>query len=106
MNENQEKGKKEQEEEIPKGILPENIYELTKFFLSALASQVWVYLGLIYNPQTNKITQDLKQAKLGIDCFEFLFNKIRDELKVDETKQLTELLANLQLNFIEKSKLQ
>lgn len=93
----------EENKEALKELMPDNIYDFIRFFLTALVSQSWVYMGLIYNPRDNQITKDLTQAKVAIDCFEFLFNKIKDKLTEKETKELQEILANLQLNFIEKT---
>jgi hypothetical protein len=56
------------------------------------------------NPETKEVNQDLKKAKISIDSIEFLFKQIEDELEVEDKKQLESILANLKMNYVEKSK--
>jgi hypothetical protein len=77
---------------------------LFTWFIGILNGKAWEYLGLMMNPETKEINQDLQKAKISIDSIEFLFEKIKDELGKDDKLQLENLLANLQMNFVEKSK--
>ncbi len=74
------------------------------WFMGILNSKAWEYLGLIINPETKDIKQDLKKAKVSIDSFEYLLNQIRNELNSEEKRQLGDMLANLQMNYVEKYK--
>lgn len=75
---------------------------LFAWFISILNGKSWEYLGLMMNPETKEVNQDLDKAKITIDSIEFLLSKIKNELRKDEKIQLEDLLANLQMNYVEK----
>jgi hypothetical protein len=77
---------------------------LFTWFIGILNGKAWEYLGLMMNPETKEVNQDLKKAKISIDSIEFLFKQIEDELEVEDKKQLDSILANLKMNYVEKSK--
>jgi len=77
---------------------------LFTWFIGILNGKAWEYLGLMMNPETKEVNQDLGKARISIDSVEFLFEKIKDELGEEEKVQLENLLANLQMNYVEKSK--
>ena len=74
------------------------------WFMGILNSKAWEYLGLMMNPETKEINQDLKKAKISIDSIEFLLNQIKDELEAEDKKHIANLLASLQMNYVEKYK--
>ena len=75
---------------------------LFAWFMGILNSKTWEYLGLMMNPETKEISQDLKKAKISIDSIEFLLNQIKDELNTEDKRQIADMLANLQMNYVEK----
>ena len=77
---------------------------LFAWFMGILNSKTWEYLGLMMNPETKEINQDLKKAKTSIDTIEFLLNQIKDELEAEDKKHIADLLASLQMNYVEKFK--
>ncbi len=77
---------------------------LYAWFIGILNGKAWEYLGLMMNPETKESVVDLKKAKISIDSIEFLLNQIHDQLELEEKKQLENLLANLQMNYVEKNK--
>lgn len=77
---------------------------LFTWFIGILNGKAWEYLGLMMNPETKEVNQDLQKARISIDSIEFLFEQIKGELQKDEKVQLENLLANLQMNFVEKTK--
>ena len=81
-------------------MLPLNT--LFVWFMGILNSKTWEYLGLMMNPETKEISQDLKKAKISIDSIEFLLNQIKDELDTEDKRQIADMLANLQMNYVEK----
>ncbi|HNR65611.1 MAG TPA: DUF1844 domain-containing protein [Atribacterota bacterium] len=72
------------------------------WFIGILNGKAWEYLGLMMNPETKEVKQDLKKAKISIDTIEFLLNQIKDELEKEDKRQITDMLANLQMNYVEK----
>ncbi|MFW6148780.1 MAG: DUF1844 domain-containing protein [Atribacterota bacterium] len=77
---------------------------LFTWFIGILNGKAWEYLGLMMNPETKELNQDLKEAKIAIDSIEFLLEKIKGKLEVEDKKQLENILANLQMNYVEKTK--
>lgn len=74
------------------------------FFISTLALQASIFLGHIPNPVTNKIEENLNQAKFIIDTLDMLREKTKGNLTEEETKLLDNLLYELRIQYIEKAK--
>lgn len=101
----EEKKEKEKEEEKEKTEEEANIQNLLKWFISILIGNTWVWLGLVKHPQTQKINKDLPQAKISIDCINFLYKEIESFLSELEKREIRSILAELQINFVNQSKL-
>jgi hypothetical protein len=74
------------------------------FFITTLALQASIALGQVPNPATNKTEEDLTQAKFLIDTLGMLKDKTKGNLNQDETNLLDNLLYELRMKYIEKSK--
>ena len=68
--------------------------------LGIMLNFAYIYMGLVANPATGLVTQDLGKAKLAIDTFEFTVDKLKGILKPQEEKELQRLLKDLKLNFM------
>jgi hypothetical protein len=88
----------------PADLLPSDFYEYLLVMISMCANEAWIYMGLVENPKSKTITKDLTQARLAIDVAAFLLQKLEEAGKASNQKELRELIANLQLNFVEKAK--
>lgn len=101
---NNSEHKPEQEKDDNLKFYPDMLPLTTLFawFMGILNSKTWEYLGLMMNPKTKEISQDLKKAKISIDSIEFLLNQIKDELDTEDKRQIADMLANLQMNYVEK----
>lgn len=77
---------------------------LLSWFISILNGKAWEYLGLMMNPETREINQDLRKAKISIDSISFLYEQIKGELEKEEKVQMENHIANLHMNFVEKTK--
>lgn len=73
-------------------------------FISGLATQSYVHLGLVENPLTKKKEKDLNQAKYLIDILSILEEKTKGNLTKDEQNYLQAFLYNLRMAYIEYSK--
>ncbi len=73
-------------------------------FISSLAMQAFVYLGLMPDPMTQKTQADLVHAKYIIDTLEMLKEKTKNNLTTEENANLEEVLYTLKMKFIELSK--
>lgn len=94
---------KEKKETTPEEIA--TIRDVLLWFIDILVGNTYVWLGLVKHPQTQQLHKDLKQAKISIDCIEFFLNRLEDFLSELEKRELKSILADLQINFVNQSKL-
>jgi uncharacterized protein YjaG (DUF416 family) len=73
------------------------------FFISTLALQASISLGQIANPSTNKIEEDLTQAKFLIDTLAMLKEKTKGNLTQEEDGLLDNVLYELRMQYISKT---
>lgn len=88
------------EQEKPEAKLPVADF---KFFLTTLGMQAWMALGIIQNPVTEKIEENIDQAKFFIDTLEILEKKTKGNLDKEESEFMEHLLYNLRLAFVDKT---
>ncbi|MFH1355067.1 MAG: DUF1844 domain-containing protein [Candidatus Omnitrophota bacterium] len=93
-----EKGKAEE----TKGFIPPEAS--FNFFVTTLSLQATIALGEVPNPATDKKTEDLTQAKFLIDILDMLKEKTKGNLSNEESTLLENLLYELRVQFISKSK--
>lgn len=74
------------------------------FFVTTLALQASISLGQIANPGTNKKEEDLTQAKFLIDTLGILKEKTNGNLTKEESTLLENILYELRLVYVDKSK--
>jgi coproporphyrinogen III oxidase-like Fe-S oxidoreductase len=74
------------------------------FFITTLALQASISLGQIPNPATNQKEEDLTQAKFLIDTLGMLKEKTKGNLITEETNLLENLLYELRMQYISKTK--
>jgi hypothetical protein len=60
-------------------------------------------LGKIMNPLSGKIERDLEQAQATIEMLEMFKRKTTGNLTENETKLLTRLLYELQMNYVDEA---
>jgi hypothetical protein len=76
-----------------------------KYFLSLvmmLASAAWQQLGKIPHPISGKTEKDLKSAQITIDILAMLKDKTKGNVTAEEEKALTNVIADLQLNYADE----
>ncbi len=89
----------EKKEEV---VLP-TIWDILKAFIITLSDNAWRWMGLVVNPITQKPERDMEQARVAIDCVDLLIQKLEGKLSWEETKNFKEILANLQMNFVQQT---
>lgn len=72
-----------------------------KTFVSGLAGQVLINLGLYPNPAAGKPQVDLEQAKYSIDLLQVLKDKMRGNLTDEEAKIIDTMLYDLRMRYVE-----
>ena len=81
-----------------------SVKDMALYNLSVVSSQAWHHLGLVPIPGTGETKVDLEQAKLAIDLYEANLKVMEDSMDSEMVKQLKQALADLQLNYVNKSK--
>ena len=73
-------------------------------FVLSLGSSALVHLGEIQHPDTPEARENMLLARQTIDLLAMLEEKTRGNLTAEETRFLSDLLADLRLKFVEKSR--
>lgn len=73
-------------------------------FILSLASSVQISLGVIPHPVTQQTHMDLTHAKQTIDILGLLEEKTNGNLQPDESGLLKNILFQLRMQYVEKSK--
>lgn len=72
-------------------------------FVSMLATQVLVSLGVMPHPASGKTEKDLEQAQVTIEILEMLEGKTKGNLTKDEETALQQILSELRMAFVRAS---
>lgn len=83
---------------------PLDVAALVAIMIDQLASVSWQKLGLQPDISAGRIVKDLDQAKLAIDAVSALAELIDEKLDDDDRRSMQNLIRDLRLNYIEKSK--
>ena len=74
------------------------------FFVTTLSIQAAIALGAMPNPATQKVESNLNQAKLIIDTLAMIKEKTRGNLNAEEDSLIDNMLYDLRMQYIEKTK--
>ncbi len=98
----QEKRAAEQKQDSRRSNAPAPLPEPSlKTFISGLAGQVLISMGLFENPASGKREADLEQAKYSIDLLQILKDKMRGNLTDEEQKLIDTVLYDLRMRYVE-----
>ena len=97
----QQEKEKFAEEKQEKEQVPQASFAL---FISGLATQSYIHMGLVENPLTKKKEKDLNQAKYLIDILNVFEEKTKGNLTEDEQSYFQSLLYDLRMAYVECSK--
>lgn len=73
-------------------------------FVLSLSHSALMHLGEAPDPDTNQTNVDLPLAKQNIDILVLLEEKTKGNLSGDEERLLAQVLFDLRMRFVEKSK--
>lgn len=68
----------------------------------SLATAAWAQLGKVAHPVTQKVQRDMEQAKVTIDFLRMLSEKTQGNLQPKEKEMLTNVVADLEMNFADE----
>jgi hypothetical protein len=77
--------------------------DFTTFVLS-LGSSALVHLGDMSHPEAGQLAENLLLARQTIDILAMLEERTRGNLTAEEVRFLRDLLADLRLRFVERSR--
>ncbi len=72
--------------------------------VSSLVHSVWISLGKIKNPMTDKVDRNLFAASMNIDMLDMLFKRMDGNLNEQEETYLSRILSELKMNYLEEKK--
>jgi len=73
------------------------------FFVTTIALQASISLGVVANPATGKTEESLPQAKFVIDTLAVLKEKTKNNLTKEESELLENVLYELRVQYIAKT---
>ena len=73
--------------------------------ISSLVHSVWIALGKIKNPMSDKIERNLFAASMNIDMLDMLYKRMDGNLSEQEESYLSHVLSEIKMNYIEEKKL-
>jgi len=82
-------------------VIPKDVATLVKSLVPMMASQAWIFMGKVVNPLQRKVTKDLDQARLAVDCVGALLDQVDRFLTAEERQQMRQMAAELRANFLE-----
>lgn len=82
-------------------VLPKDVSSLVKSLIPMMASQAWIFMGKVVNPLQRRVTRDVEQARLAVDCVTALLEAVDRFLTAEERQQLRQLASELRVNFLE-----
>lgn len=73
-------------------------------FILSLSHSALMHLGEAPDPETNKVQANLTLAKQNIDLLGLIEEKTKGNLTGDEERLLAQILFDLRMRFVERSK--
>ena len=73
--------------------------------ISSLVHSVWISLGKIKNPMSDKIERNLFAASMNIDMLDMLYKRMDGNLSEQEESYISHVLSEIKMNYIEEKKL-
>ena len=78
--------------------------QLFDMLISQSVYGVWIALGKMKNPVTDKTEVDLRSASLQIDMLEMINSRMEASLDENEKQYIDKVLSELKMNFVEEEK--
>jgi hypothetical protein len=79
------------------------VADVVRMTLSLLHDKAWVSMGLLANPATGRVEQDLAEARRAIDVVVDLVKHLEPLAAAEEKREMQVLLSNLRINYVRQS---
>ena len=73
--------------------------------ISSLVHSIWISLGKVKNPMTDKIERNLFAASMNIDMIDMLYKRMDGNLLEQEETYLSRVLSELKMNYLDEKKI-
>lgn len=73
--------------------------------ISSLVHSVWISLGKIKNPMSDKLERNLFAASMNIDMLDMLYKRMDGNLSEQEESYISHVLSEIKMNYLEEKKL-
>jgi len=83
---------------------PLSVYDVLVVMTDQLAALAWQKLGLQPDPLTGKVDKNMEEAKVAIDLTSHLASFVQPRLDEEDKRQMHNLIRDLRINYVEKSK--
>ncbi len=80
-----------------------DVYGLLRLFVSMMAEQAWINLGLQTAPGKTETEARLPEARVAIDTLQFLRQQLEQSLEDSEKRELDRMISTLQVNYIQRT---
>ncbi len=70
--------------------------------IASLEHSVWMSLGKVKNPATDKIERNLYAAAMNIDMIDMLYKKMQGNLSEQEEGYIGRILSELKMNYVDE----
>ena len=70
--------------------------------IASLEHSVWVSLGKVKNPATDKIERNLYAASMNIDMIDMLYKRMEGNLNEQEDAYIGRILSELKMNYVDE----
>ena len=90
-------------EEFMKAFAKVPVMDLIIRDINEFIQKAWMNMGLVPPFGEKEPVINMEDAKLAIDCVEFLTGKLDEKIPEEGLKELKRVLADLQINFVKKS---
>ncbi|MCC6572213.1 MAG: DUF1844 domain-containing protein [Planctomycetes bacterium] len=94
--------KEKLDSELKKSVRRETDLPPVSFMLhcASLATQALIFLGVVKDPVSDEVHQDLEQARFIVDTLAMLQEKTKNNLSPEEDQSLKNLLGELKLEWV------
>jgi uncharacterized protein DUF1844 len=90
-------------EQLLNPLLAMDVSNVLLMTIGLLADKAWIYLGLVPNPLSQQIEQNLPEARRAIDVVADLAKHLERAATPEEQRELQVLVSNLRANFVKQS---
>jgi hypothetical protein len=79
-----------------------DIFSLIHYSISLYIVSAWQMLGYVPDPLNKQISVNIEQAKIAIDCADFLAGQLRPHVEEEILREHQRQIRDLKVNYLDK----